>query len=225
LEHRLIHQDLNYVLYQFSVYRCHCCCSHLVWHLQIVERNVCCSGPNRTIALFFINIDKFEHFKAGSIEAELRTVVVKAYAAIDDLKELGLSLSAPIVDELAVSGRMFQYIPLEHKLERVEKIAATLKKLGASQAEIDEACSTIYYRVRKEHVQRIIGSLKSSNPDKESLIKDIQESKIDDWNADRIHNFIEENNLIKGEDTDERFLDLEYFLKNKKIRREDKWQS
>ena len=62
-----------------------------------------------SIALFFANLDKFSRFKGGGIEAELRTAVTEAYAAIDQLKELGLSLTSPIVDELAVSGRMLQW--------------------------------------------------------------------------------------------------------------------
>src|SRR5882672_869621 len=62
------------------------------------------------LALFFVNLDKFTRFKTPGFEAELKTVVNKAYAAISELKELGLSLSAPIVDELAISGRMLQYL-------------------------------------------------------------------------------------------------------------------
>jgi hypothetical protein len=95
------------------------------------------------LALCFANIDKIVRFKGAGFEAEMRTAVNKAYAAIEQLKDLGVSLSSPIVDELAVSGRMLQYIPLKYKLERVQKIAETLKKLGASQEEIDEVCSTI----------------------------------------------------------------------------------
>jgi hypothetical protein len=62
------------------------------------------------VALVFANLDKFSRFKGAGIEAELRTAVNEAYAAIEQLKELGLSLSSPIVDELAISGRMLQYI-------------------------------------------------------------------------------------------------------------------
>jgi hypothetical protein len=99
------------------------------------------------ISLCFANLDKFSRFKGAGIEAELRTVVNEAYAAIGQLKELGVSLSKPIVDEMAVSGRMFQYIHLKYKLQRVATIAETLKRLGATDMEIEEACSTIYQRV------------------------------------------------------------------------------
>jgi hypothetical protein len=119
------------------------------------------------LALFFVNLDKFARFKTpGGFEAELRTAVDKAYAAISELKELGLNLSAPIVDELAISGRMIQYIPLKFKLARVEKIAANLKSLGASPEEIEKATETIYQRVTHDHLERIAETLKSANPGK-----------------------------------------------------------
>lgn len=176
-------------------------------------------------ALFFSNIDKFSRFKGAGFEAELKTAVTKAYAAIEQLKELGLSLSSPIVDELAISGRMLQYIPLKYKLERVAKIADMLKKLGASQGEIEEVCSTIYNRVTNDHIRGILHSLKNSNPGKDTLFEGINDGKMDDWDKAKIEKFIKENKLSKSKETDEWFLDLEYFLKNRKLRREDKWQS
>jgi len=141
------------------------------------------------------------------------------------MKKLGLVLTAPIVDELAVSGRMLQYIPLKYKLERVQNIADNLKKLGASQNEINDVCKTIYSRVTDDHVRRIIASLRDPNPDKKDFLKNILEKKLDEWDASRIIKLINDNNLKKSEETDECFSDLEYFLKNKKLRREDKWQS
>ena len=48
---------------------------------------------------------------------------------------------------------------------------------------------------------------------------------MDDWDKGKIETFIRENNLNKSEDTDEWLLDLDYFLKQRKLRREDKWQS
>ena len=93
-------------------------------------------GRHEDSAHVFVDPDhskKFSRFKGTfkgvGLEAELKTAVDEAYAAIEQLKELGLSLSSPIVDELAISGRMLQYIHLKYKLERVAKIADTLKKL------------------------------------------------------------------------------------------------
>jgi hypothetical protein len=177
------------------------------------------------VALFFANIDKFSRFKGGGIEAELRTAVGEAYAAIEQLKELGLSLSSPIVDELAISGRMMQFIHLKYKLERVAKIADTLKKLGASQEEIEEACSTIYQRVANDHIRGLVHSLRDSNPGKESLFEGSDDGKMDGWDKIKLERFIKENNLKINEDGEEWIRDLDFFLKTRRLRREERWQS
>jgi hypothetical protein len=177
------------------------------------------------LALFFVNLDKFSRFKTPGFEAELQTVVNKAYAAISELKELGLSLSAPIVDELAISGRMLIYIPLKYKLERVEKIRANLKALGASPEEIDKATGTLYERITKDIIDRIVAALKSSNPDKESIIKTLESQQTLNWDKEAFEKFISDNGITRNDDAEQWLLDLEYFKGTHKLRREDKWQS
>jgi hypothetical protein len=175
------------------------------------------------VALCFANLDKIESFKAGVVQ--LRTAVKDAYAAIEQLRELGVSLSSPIIDELAISGRHFQLIHLKYKLERVAKIEDTLKKLGVPKEEIEEACSTMYTRITREHTRSVLVSLQTSHPGKESLFEGLPDGKMDDWEKEKIQKFINENGLKMSEETREYFLDLDYFLKNKKLRREEKWQS
>lgn len=177
------------------------------------------------IALCFANLDKFTRFKGLGFEAELRTAVQKAYAAIEQLKELALALSAPIVDELAISGRMFQYIHLKHKLQRVEKIAETLKGLGASPAEIDEATKTIYGRLADDHRNNVFFNLRNLNPGKKDLFAGLEDGKMDGWDLLTIRQFITNNDLTTDKDTEEAILDMQHFLTTKKLRREDVWQS
>jgi hypothetical protein len=139
------------------------------------------------------------------------------------LRELGLSLSSPIVDVLSVRGP-FQYIPLKYKIERVEKIAQTLKELGASKAAIDDVCSTMYIRVTGDHMRNILRNLSAANPGKEALFEGMQDGNMDDWDQSALDEFIKENSLVVDKETQECIEDREYFLKNKRIRRDDKWQ-
>ncbi len=177
------------------------------------------------LALFFVNLDRFARFKApGGFEAELQTAVTKAYAAIGELKELGLNLSAPIVDELALSGRMLQYIPIQFKLPRFQKIAANLKALGASPEEIARATETIYARVRTDHLARIAALLKNANPDKPAAMFDGLTGR-EDWDAKAFEKFIAENGLKEDDETKEWLLDLDYFRANLLVRRPERWQS
>jgi hypothetical protein len=177
------------------------------------------------IALFFANLDKFSKFKGAGFEAEMRNAVKETYTALEELKELALSLSAPIIDELAVSGRMLQYIPLKYKLERVEKIAKTLAKLGAQKEEIEEVCSTIYSRVHDDHVKAVLRYLKTANKDKQEVLKELEEGDVSGWNDEKLNDLIETNNMVCDDQVTETLKDFKYFSLHKKLRREDKWQS
>ena len=177
------------------------------------------------LALCFANLDKISRFKGAGMEAEVRTAVNDAYAAITQLKDLGLSLSSPIVDELTVSGRWHVYIQLKYKLKNVEKIAETLKKLGASDKEIEETCSTFYQRLTEDHKRAVLNSLLRSNQEKKLLFEGVNDGNMDDWDKSKLDKFIMDNDLKKNEETEDYFRDLDYFLQNKKLRREDNWQS
>lgn len=177
------------------------------------------------LALIFANLEKFSRFKGAGFEAELRTAVDKTYAAIDQLKELSLVLSAPIVDELAVSGRMLQYLRLKYKLDHVEKISSALRKLGASESEIQDVCAAMFQRVRSDHIKAVLRSLKKANEDKSAVFDGCDNWEIHDWDKDKLEAFIREHALDKNEEVVEWIRDLDYFEQTKKLRREDKWQS
>lgn len=118
-----------------------------------------------SLALAFANLDKFARFKGAGFEAELKEAVDKAYAAVVELKDLGLALTTPIIDTMTVSDRMLQFIPLKYKLESATQIEKTLVKLGASAEEIDEVCGTLYSRVSADHYNHIAHALKEANPE------------------------------------------------------------
>jgi hypothetical protein len=177
------------------------------------------------LALCFANLEKFSRFKGAGFEAELRTAVEKTYAAIGELKELSLVLSAPIVTELAVSGQMLKYVPLKYKLEYIEKISSTLRQLGASESEIEDTCATMFQRVRSDHIKAAIRSLKKANKDKSAVFDGCEDWAIHDWDKDRLEAFVREHALDRDEEVAEWISDLDYFERTKKLRRDDKWQS
>lgn len=183
------------------------------------------------LGLFFANIDKFQKFKGAGIEAEMRIekAVEKTYAAIEQLQQLAIGLAAPVIEEMTVSGTFGGYIPLQHKLMRVNHIAEVLKELGASKADIDIACATIYDRVRDEHFRRAVNHLKHANLDKSALFEGI-DPWGDDWDPSRwtegsLNAFVKDHALAGGDEAKEWMADLTYFLEHKKLRREDKWQA
>ena len=171
-------------------------------------------------ALFFANIERFKYFKGGGIEAELQTAVNKAYAAVGPLKDLGLSLSAPIVNEVAMSGYIGS-TPLKEKLERVARISADLKALKASDVEIARVVAPLYQRVTSQHVGQILAGLRIANPGKDSLFDELREEKWDTWDVARIDRIIKANGLSVDAKSGKLIKDLDFFLKNKQLRREE----
>ena len=88
---------------------------------------------------------------------------------------------------------------------------------------IEVACSTIYQRVGSDHIRKVLRSLLNSNPEKTGLFEGLDEGKMD--SIQDVEKFIKDNDLKRSKETDEAILDLQYFLKNKKLRRDDQWQS
>lgn len=177
------------------------------------------------LGLVFTNLGQVSEFTGAGFVVKVNTAVQKAYAAIEQLRELGVAVSAPIVDELAMSGQMLQYIPMKYKLERVAKIRETLRELGASEKQIEEVSSIIYQRVTKDRIWRVLYKLRDWNPEKKSLFEGLDRWDIYDWDRAKLDKFISDNDLKKNEETEESIRDLDYFLKNRKLRREDLWQS
>ena len=114
---------------------------------------------------------------------------------------------------------------LKYKLEHVEKIASALRKLGASESEIENVCATIFQRVRSDHIKNAISSLKKANKDKSALFDSCEDWGIHDWDKNKLEAFIQEHTLGKNEEVVEWIRDLDYFEQTKKLRREDNWQS
>lgn len=176
------------------------------------------------VALFFINLDKFKRFKGAGIEAEMQEAMTKTYAALEQLKELALTLTSPIVDTLALAGKTGQFIHLKYKLENVAQIKEALQKLGASEAEIEEACTTMDVRVISDHIKRILNYLKIVNPDKADAFQGYDSWNIYEWDKAKVDSFIRDHSLEINGEAKECLADLDYYLAKKKLRREDKWQ-
>lgn len=189
--------------------------------LRRAPKEMAVAVAGMSIALFFVNLESFTRFSALGVVADLNTAVKKAYAAIDQLRELGPALSKPIVDEMA-PGSMVEYWPLKSKLERVEAIEASLRKLGASSEEISKVTANLYGRVIRDHILTALSLLRSANPGKESLFKGLEDGKMDD--IQDINKFIKDNGLKTNREVEEAVEDLNYFRKNKRLRREEGWQ-
>jgi hypothetical protein len=172
-----------------------------------------------SFALVFWNLDRFSEFKGGGFEAKLNTAVSDAYAAINEVKSLAISISSPVISLMAVKSS-FQFSPLKYKLEYAEEIKSSLVDLKIDKEKIDEALSTLYDRVSEDHVKKIMWAINEQlNPDKK-IFKSYEDIEPNCWPLDAIKRKSVELSI----NIEDKIEELIYFDKNKKLLNPDEWQ-
>ncbi|NTV19046.1 MAG: hypothetical protein HGA83_06425 [Bacteroidales bacterium] len=172
-----------------------------------------------SFALVFWNLDKFSEFQGAGFAAKLNTAVSEAYAAIDEVKSLAISISSPVASLMAVSSS-FQYLHLKYKLEYAEEIRNSLKKLKISDEKISSALSALYDRVSEDHIKKALWALNEQLGEGQKLFKSCDEIDPDSWPLDAIKR--ESKKL--GVNIDDKIKEYEYFVQNKKLLTPENWQ-
>lgn len=172
-----------------------------------------------SFALVFWNLDKFSEFKGAGFAAKLNTAVSEAYAAIDEVKSLAISISSPVASLMAVSSS-FQYLHLEYKLEYAEEIRSSLKELKISDEKINSALSALYDRVSEDHIKKALWALNEQLGEGQKIFKNYEEIDPESWPLDAIKR--ESKKL--GINIDENIKEYEYFVQKKKLLKPENWQ-
>lgn len=172
-----------------------------------------------SFALVFWNLDKFSEFKGAGFAAKLNTAVSEAYAAIDEVKSLAISISSPVASLMAVSNS-FQYLHLKYKLEYAEEIRNCLKELKISDEKISSALSALYDRVSEDHIKKALWALNEQLGEDQKLFKSYDEIDPNSWPLDAIKR--ESKKL--GVNIDDKIKEYEYFVQNRKLLTPENWQ-
>lgn len=175
-------------------------------------------------ALVFSNLDKLARFKGGGMELQMREarqVTQQANAAIGQLRELAVSLTAPVVDLMTISGDLFHYIPLKYKLQRLDKIKQTLMELGVPKGEVESALSTMYEALTERFVHTALYHLSEINPDQAELFDGLGDWDLEGWNDTTLRNLIRDQRLKTDEKTKSQLEDLGFWIKHRQLRRPD----
>jgi len=176
------------------------------------------------LLLAFANIDKFESFRGAGFEAKLKKAVTDAYATIDKLKNLSTSLAEPIVATITMQDRLMQYIPTTTKCEMICDIERSLKEVGVTERKIKDTTKFFYELIERDHVSHILQHMRRQTATPTELDITINET-LDNFSKDfDIYKFKTKFKITPEGELTELFEDLDYFKKNRKLRREDKWQ-
>ncbi len=138
--------------------------------------------------------------------------------------ELAVTLTEPVTTSLALQGNWMVYIPLKDKIEQIDNVSNSLRKLGVSESDINKAIDPFTSMISYNHMRRILYMLNEQLPNNKKLFKDISEININKWHLAQVRMAIKNNNIQPSAELEDAILDLEYYEKNKKLRRGDAWQ-
>jgi len=169
-------------------------------------------------------------FKAPGFEAEMREKIDEAYATLDHLRKLAVDVVEPLLTLLAMQNRMLQYIPQQSKIEIKNEIVQSLEQLEVSRSKIQEATKFFDAVLIQDHLRRL-SNLASKSNDIEESVKDSLKETADISSSDKLVNVdlneisgLLGNSIEGNSEIREAFLDLEYYLTKRRLRRPEKWQ-
>lgn len=183
-----------------------------------------------SLAMAFCNMDRLTRFKAPGFEAEMRLKIDEAYATLDNLRELAVNVVDPLLTLLAMQDRVFQRIPQESKIEIKEEVVQSLNQLGVSQTKIKEVTKFFDAALIQDHLVRLSNMASKSDVVRETAKNRLKE--LADLNSSEHLTRVDltEITQLLGDavnsdpKVEETFLDLKYFLENRRLRRPDTWQ-
>lgn len=171
-----------------------------------------------SLALSFLNLDKFSKIKGAGFEAELKDAVKANNIEIAQLKKVLITIAEPTISLLAVRNQI-EYLPLKYKLVHAKKISETLKSLSASDTETKDVLATLYDSVEKSHKRNILVKLNNGLSTGNKIFQSFEEVTLDEWTISRIEELAKANSIPIDNEID----DYNYFLKNRELRKPDEW--
>lgn len=177
------------------------------------------------LGMAFSRLEMFTRIKGAGFEADLRRAVDEAYATTSSVKELAAELTKAINAIIGGEGR-WGGMGIERKLQIIETIDQTLRKIGLDEKEITRTHHIFDKYLEWDHGLAIANQLQKNQPSNNELRKELgtlhDHTRL--WVAHpeefrgALHKF-----GINDPEAEEKIEDLSFFLKHHKLRRPDTW--
>ncbi len=177
------------------------------------------------LLMAFANLDKFARFKGAGFEAEMRSIVREGHVTLEKHRELALNFAAIILS--TVSAGKFTGVNIFQRLDFRRQLVADLERLEVSSESICRATEKFDDYIRHDHALKVVVptfSLKDlDDTNKEEIMSLIRDRESIPSSA--VGNFREvvERAGIELPEVREAIEDLEYYDKEKKLRRPEVW--
>lgn len=201
------------------------------WNEQPVEMGlIVVTGA---VTLFFLNINKFTRFKAGSIEAEMKQVVEDAHATLEQLRNVAATSAKATLNSLMAETFM-SGSSLRQRLEIHDQLIGNLNSIGVSASRVEEAdemwrrgIGIIYHR----GIAHEVGCRKERNMINPDVGPEVHEAEKEfdnllnfkEWKApssEDMKTFIENKDLLNDRCKD-LLDDYQHFEKTGEIKRKE----
>jgi hypothetical protein len=155
--------------------------------------------------------------------SDLSSAIATMNQQIQLTKKIALVLADSVDTSLAVNSFM-EYIRLPYKIEQIGHLKKILREMGIPENDIDKSVGGLDKRVRRDHMRRILDIVNKQLPDNKKISKDIWTLDVSTWDINRVRKLLKDNAMEEQGDLKDAILDLGYYEKNKKLRRESIWQ-
>lgn len=174
------------------------------------------------LCMAFANIDKIAKFKGAGFEAEMKNAIDKAYATIEEVRQIGCKSAAAVLEITAAFGRWGGGTTTLRRFQIRDNLVTSLKGLGVDDEDIKEAQKGFDRWLVFDHGLKICEAAKGNWPKTEG--GKCFHMYTDDYaiTANEFQKFVDDNNLASKE-VNEAIEDLRYFESNKKLRRPEQW--
>jgi hypothetical protein len=177
-----------------------------------------------SVAIAFLNLDKFDTIKAGNFEAKMKKAqetVDRAQATLQDLRTLAAGLAEISLNNLARQNRIIKNDP-KFKIEQRDRITNILKDLKEDEEVIQKSTKKFNNFILLDHANQILKVVEVNNQSstKSKLYELIDLETIENLDPSEIETIIkngEGRELTEKEKT--ALEDWKFFKNNKQLRR------
>lgn len=190
----------------------------LVFHNEYQKSGLVCLFS--IILLLTLNADRIEAFKLWGLEAKLKQTIIEANATIGQLRDVALTMSRQIYNDIAFSGQVFTRISFDELYKNKTALDQALKNIGASEEEINKS-SNLWRLVAGRQMTALIfmdeGRLEEDVREKWEGLKQPYYEKGEDVPPEKIEKFLNDNSLMSTFRKN-RFEDYKHYIETGEIR-------